>query len=214
MRRAVRLLRRARARRSFPGSEAYWEQRYAEGGNSGAGSYDKLATFKAEFLNAFVAERGIRSVIEWGSGDGAQTELFAFPTYLGLDVSGTVVASSRERFADIAEVTFSLVDDYAGTVFDLALSLDVIYHLVEDETFDRYMRDLFASSSRYVVVYSSNHEAQSTAPHVRHRMFTAWVAVHAPEWQLTETRLNPYPFEGDVSAGSFADFYVFERMGS
>jgi hypothetical protein len=27
-------------------SKEYWEQRYAMGGNSGAGSYNKIATFK------------------------------------------------------------------------------------------------------------------------------------------------------------------------
>ena len=35
----------------FPGSEKYWEKRYIAGGNSGAGSYGKLAEFKAEVLN-------------------------------------------------------------------------------------------------------------------------------------------------------------------
>jgi hypothetical protein len=40
--------------------------------------------------------------------------------------------------------------------FDLELSLDVIYHLVEDEVFDAYMRSLFAHAGRFVVIYSSN----------------------------------------------------------
>lgn len=36
---------------SFPSSKEYWEQRYAGGGTSGAGSYGKLAEFKAEIIN-------------------------------------------------------------------------------------------------------------------------------------------------------------------
>jgi hypothetical protein len=37
-----------RRHRKFSGSKAYWENRYADGGNSGAGSYNRLADFKAE----------------------------------------------------------------------------------------------------------------------------------------------------------------------
>ena len=37
-------------------SHEYWEKRYASGGNSGAGSYNYLAEFKAEILNNFVTK--------------------------------------------------------------------------------------------------------------------------------------------------------------
>jgi hypothetical protein len=50
----------------WEGSAKYWEQRYQRGGNSGAGSYDNLAKFKAKILNNFVKENHIKSVIEWG----------------------------------------------------------------------------------------------------------------------------------------------------
>src|SRR5579859_8234848 len=59
----------------FRGSSTYWEERYRAGGNSGAGSYGRLAEFKAEVLNGFVHSRGIRSVVEFGCGDGAQLAL-------------------------------------------------------------------------------------------------------------------------------------------
>lgn len=39
---------------------------------------------------------------------------------------------------------------------DLSLSLDVIYHLVEDEVFETYINTLFKSARRYVIIYSSN----------------------------------------------------------
>src|SRR5690606_4241845 len=78
-------------------SADYWEQRYARGGNSGAGSYGKLAEFKAEVLNAFVRERQIRSVIDFGCGDGAQLALAEYPSYVGLDVSPTALHICRTR---------------------------------------------------------------------------------------------------------------------
>jgi Methionine biosynthesis protein MetW len=48
----------------------YWESRYRAGGTSGAGSYGLLAAFKADFINAFVTDNGIASVLDLGCGDG------------------------------------------------------------------------------------------------------------------------------------------------
>src|SRR6185369_13409893 len=84
--------------KQFGGSADYWERRYTEGGTSGAGSYHRLALFKAEVLNEFVARQGIRSVIEFGSGDGAQLELANYPRYVGVDVSKAAIETTRARF--------------------------------------------------------------------------------------------------------------------
>src|SRR5678815_1312722 len=69
------------------GSAEYWEERYREGGNSGSGSYNRLARYKADVLNKFVEDNNISSVIEFGSGDGAQLKLASYPRYIGVDVS-------------------------------------------------------------------------------------------------------------------------------
>ena len=52
-------------RQSFTHSGDYWHQRYKSGGNSGPGSYHKLADFKAEVLNSFVKDKHITSIIEY-----------------------------------------------------------------------------------------------------------------------------------------------------
>jgi hypothetical protein len=207
----------ARLRRlRFGGSPAYWEARYARGETSGAGSYGRLAAFKAEFLNAFVARHAIRSVIEWGCGDGAQLAPARYPRYVGLDVSPTAVRSCIARFAADPTKSFFLYDptcfaDRQGLfAADLALSLDVVYHLVEDAVFERYMGLLFDSARRHVIVYSSDRDEAAETAHVRHRRFTNWVVANRPGWRLTARVPNRYP-EGEPG-GSFADFHVFEPV--
>ncbi len=201
--------------RPFPGSRRYWDHRYLLGGNSGVGSSGKFAAYKAEILNRFVAEHGIKTVIEWGSGDGAQLRLAAYPRYFGLDVSPAAVDRCRGLFASDASKRFALTEAYAGETAELALSLDVIYHLVEDETFETYMERLFSSATRYVIVYSSNTEEtpDPNAPHVRHRYFTAWVEAHRPDWTLERHIPNRYPYRGNNREGSFADFFIYRRAG-
>ena len=198
----------------FDGSASYRERRYATGGNSGAGSYDALAVFKAEVLNAFVEEHGVTDVIEFGCGDGNQLELATYPAYVGYDVSSRAVGLCRERFAGDDTRRFALTSDYRGETAELTLSLDVIFHLVEDEVFDDYMARLFDASSRWVIVYSSDTDEQrdGVAPHVRHRAFSRWVAQHRPGFRLVQHIPNRHPWAGDPTTGSFADFYVFEKV--
>src|SRR5215469_10267143 len=86
-----------RRRKAF-NSKSYWEGRYAKGGSSGAGSYGRLAQYKAEILNSFVRTRSVSSVIEFGCGDGAQMALFDFKSYIGLDVSRTSIGMCIRQY--------------------------------------------------------------------------------------------------------------------
>jgi hypothetical protein len=201
-------------RRAFPGSAEFWETRYREGASSGSGSYGRLAEFKAEILNEFVREKDIRRVIEFGCGDGAQLQLAAYPEYVGVDVASVSIKRCSVRFTLDPTKRFFLAEALPDSIgmFDLALSLDVIFHLVEDAVFDSYMRSLFARSERYVIIYSSNYDAYTGAPHVRHRKFTAWVERNAPDWQAAGFVPNRFPFDRHrPDETSFADFHFFAR---
>lgn len=199
---------------AFPGSARYWEQRYLAGGNSGAGSYGRLADWKADVVNGFVAENAVRQVIEHGFGDGNQLRLARYPDYLGLDVSHTAIALCRERFATDPSKRFMHVADYQGETCELALSMDVIFHLVEDEVYRAYMERLFSSAERWVIIYSSNREQTTDAPHVRHRDFTAYVRTRETDWKLVKSIRNKFPYDiRNPDNTSFSDFYFFEKSG-
>ena len=208
----VKQLSLLRQRLRFTGSANYWERNYANGGTSGDGSYGTFAHAKANFLNAFIREHGVRSVTEFGCGDGHQLSLAVYPRYVGLDVSPAAIDLCTRRFAADSTKSFFLYDgerfvDRAGLFnADLVLSLDVVYHLVEDSVFETYMTHLFASSRMYVVVYATNSEVSGTAPHVRHRKFTPLVEERFPQWRLTQLARGPKPGMGR------ADFFVYERL--
>jgi SAM-dependent methyltransferase len=195
---------------AFSDSASYWESRYALGQSSGVGSYEQLAAFKADVLNGFVAEHGVRSVLELGCGDGAQLALARYPAYQGYDVASSAVSLCRKRFRRDATKSFGSLEDFAEQrpQADLALSLDVVFHLVEDEVFDQHLRDLFGAARRFACVYSSNDERPDVGAHVRHRVFTRWVTDNRPGWQLV--RHVPNPFRGELE-GAVADFWFYAR---
>jgi len=196
-----------KSKAAFPGSAEYWEKRYSTGGTSGHGSYGQYAQFKADYLNRFVAERGIRSVIEFGCGDGNQLSLAKYPQYTGIDVSPTAVRLCSERFADDPSKSFFVAGARPDFKADLAMSLDVIFHLVEEEVFTQYMSNLFAAATRYVIIYSSDQERNAHDDlHVWHRPVSRYAAEHFPEWVLESRARNSLPRHPTLN---FAEFMVF-----
>ena len=196
------------ARLRYPGSSSYWERRYARGGDSGAGSSVVLAAYKASVLNDFVQTHSIRSVVELGCGDGQQLLLAEYPAYTGLDIAASAVARCRTLFAGDDGKKFV---HYDPTKFepgdfqaDMAISLEVIFHLTEEKLYRLYLQHLFALSRRWVVVFSSDEsdETDGVFPHFRQRQFSKDV----PEgWVLRERITNPHRDR------SVSDFFVFEK---
>lgn len=201
---------RAAVRRAkFPGSDRYWEERYATGGNSGAGSYGAVAKWKAQVVNGWVHELGATSVIDWGCGDGHQLTLAEYPRYLGVDRSPSAVKRCISLFENDPTKSFMTyraeeLHDPAGWLrADLALSMEVIFHLTEAETYGDYMNRLFDSARKFVVICSNNVSGTEEGPHERHWRFTEWVEENAPQWTLRE-RIEP-PEELDV----MSQMYLF-----
>jgi hypothetical protein len=153
----------------------------------------------------------VESVVEFGCGDGNQLSLATYPRYIGLDVSATAVKLCMHRFVGDPDKSFYLYDsscfaDRAGLFrADLALSLDVVYHLIEDSVFDAYMSHLFDAARRYVVVYATNGNIRDDAPHVRHRPFSLWLDNNRSGWRLEEV------VDGPASGSRRADFHIYER---
>ena len=199
----------------FKGSGSYWENRYSRGGKSGPGSYGRLARMKAEYLNSFVADHHIRSVIEFGCGDGNQVRLSQYPKYTGVDVSDAAIRRCQELFRGDASKQFLLSGSLDIPTAELGLSTDVIYHLVEDDVFENYMSDLLNASERYAILYTSDAGGfvppeKPRAP-LRHRHVQRYIAERFPEWKFIERVANSYPYVPGDETTSFADFYVYER---
>lgn len=197
----------------FKSSAQYWQDRYKKGGNSGTGSYNLLAEFKADVINDFVKVHKINSVVEFGCGDGNQLKYYNFAKYLGYDVSEQSIKICKNEFKNDVTKDFKLITHYSKLITDLKLSIDVIYHLVEDETYDNYMKILFDGSSEYIIIYSSNTDdnPEDTCPHVLQRKFTSWIEKNTPPYTLLKFIPNKYPYNGDEINSSISDFYIYQK---
>lgn len=195
----------------FPGSSRYWDLRYRIGEDSGEGSYGAEAAYKAEYINRCFAEHGTRSVIDFGCGDGNQLRHLTVPDYRGYDVSPTAVERCRSAYRDDSSRNFFVLSDYRGETADAAMSLDVLYHLVEQDVFDAYLERLFGAACRLVIIYAVDHEETRHlhGNHVHHRKFTSLVAQRFPAFRLIDAPPRPAHL---ANAGELAaSFFVYAR---
>lgn len=203
-------------KKSFPGSKRYWEDRYKNGGTSGNGSYGKLAEFKAEIIQQILIEKKISSVIEFGCGDGNQMSLINFPYYIGLDISPTAIKKCQKMFRKDINKEFYIYSNNLDfhqdkLTAEMGLSLDVIYHLVEEDIYYKYMEDLFTASQEYVLIYSSNSDNLQKY-HEKDRKFTEWISRNKIEWSLKKVIKNRFPYSTHNINGSKSDFYLYEKQ--
>lgn len=200
----------------FSSSREYWEERYKYGGNSGSGSYNQLAVFKANVINEFVNKKGIQSVMELGCGDGNQLDLYDFNNYHGYDVSRSIIDYCRNKFVNDRSKRFDLLESYEeNKKYDLTLSIDVLYHLTEDSVFESHLSMLFSSSKKYVIIYSSDKKNTSSIEpiHIKEREFSKWINKHIDDFKLIEHIKNKYPYHPDNSdETSICDFFIYEKL--
>ena len=192
----------------------YWEKRYSSGGNSGVGSYGKMALYKAKIINQFVKENSIQSVTEFGCGDGNQLGLANYPKYVGFDISEAAINICKNKFKSDATKTFRMLNTYKGDQADLTLSLEVIFHLLEENLFIKHMQVLFNSSKKFVIIFSSNSDDNKdyVGTHMRQWRFTDWVDQNQNDWNLIEHIPNKYPYKKKTGEGSISDFYIYRKI--
>jgi hypothetical protein len=217
----IELIGNLNTHKKFFNVQDYWQERYEKGGNSGAGSYNRLAKFKAKILNDFIKKNHVETAIELGCGDGSQLGSVSYPNYIGFDISEKAVDLCRDKYARYNNKHFFA---YSGETLnvnkfnaDLTVSLDVIYHLSNDVVYDNYLINLFSLSKKYVVIYSNYNElyfegVNEQAEYVRFRNLLIDIKSKFPDWGLIQAIPNQYPFNQTLSSNtSFADFFIFEK---
>ena len=194
-------------------SRKYWELRYQSNWNSGTGSYGENAEAKAQILNDLIQKYNIESIVEFGCGDGNNLQFYNIKKYLGLDVSSKTIQNCSQKYISDSSKSFMSYDPLAfhnmGQILniDAAMSLDVIFHLVEETIFQKYMNDLFNLGKKYVFIYSSDHENnENSSIHVRHWNFTKYVKENIEGWELLDT------IESQTKSGEqLNNWYVYKR---
>lgn len=66
------------------------------------------------------------------------------------------------------------------------------------------MNDLFKSSNKFLIIYSTNHEEKYNGTHVYHRKFTEYIDINFKNAKLIHHEPNKY------TSLSTAEFYIYD----
>ena len=97
-----------------------------------------MALFQVSIINNLVSKNNINTVIEWGSDDCNQLSLANYKNFIGFNASKTAIKIYKAKFKNdftktFIHITNNFINDKKA---DLSISLDVLYHLIEDNVFN------------------------------------------------------------------------------
>ena len=150
--------------------------------------------------------------MEFGCGDGNQLSYYKIKKYIGIDVSETAISICEDKYKYDNRKEFITYNDYKTQKdeiknADLTLSIDVIFHLVEDYVFKEYITELFKRSNNYVIIYSTNFNKKYKSPHQLDREFISYIQMNINNFNLVKKVNNPY--KGDKT---MSDFYIYKKI--
>ena len=208
--------------KTIPFSAAkYWEERYYFGRGSGPGSLGRLGQYKARVVSQLITAHEHKSVLDLGCGDGSQIVKLNLPGieyYHGYDISETGVALARTHLQHDNRFKFDVMTEsvnFPRDSFDVALSLDVLFHLIDSEAYSRHLSNLFTAAKDMVVIYAPNTNQNPTGQdveHVRFRRFSEWIYQNRDDdWTELEMIKNPFPYSGNLQEESFCNFHIYTK---
>jgi SAM-dependent methyltransferase len=129
-------------------NEDFWDRRYRalpELG-SGPGSRGYAAWFKRRFVLDYLREHRFESIIDIGCGDlcWLEPEEPLPASYVGVDISKTVLDANRAKFPELTFIQHDIVKQPLGQVADLTICFDVLIHQTDQSSFESALRNTLA----------------------------------------------------------------------
>lgn len=173
--------------KKFKNTHDYWDKRYKYGGNSGGGSYGQSALNKASYLNRIMKKYELTAIIELGSGDGNNALLYDAGKYFGFDISPHSIALARDNCKDKVGYKFFQIDDgFSETITAIKsenkdekfiiISFDVIFHLIEQDTYESYLNSLDLCADNFILVLATDFDGATTVDHVVNRHYSKYLS--------------------------------------
>ncbi|RPI54056.1 MAG: class I SAM-dependent methyltransferase, partial [Acidobacteria bacterium] len=139
----------------------------------------KLSVFRREALCA-VADPGQASVLDIGSGRGSVLEQWArlgCRRIVGSDFAGPALTNLRRKFPDLEIMELDVAKPEAPfqEEFDAVSAIDVLYHLMDEPSFNRALKNVFrALRPGGVFIFSDMYSDGGQVANAHHTVSRPW----------------------------------------
>lgn len=201
----------------------YWEQRHRReddlrsGGDIGLDSAANEAfyTIRAGKLLELIGDANDRAaplfVLDAGCGKGYFSEYLARCGHRVLGVDSSAAAVEQARAAGGARYQVSTLSGFSSTwLFDVVCCIDVLFHLTEDEEWERSLRTLATHvqlAGKLIVTDLLVERPDVRGNYIVHRPLAAYHS-RLERWGLVHRAFHPYDFRLNQ-----VGFHVFQRIG-
>jgi hypothetical protein len=180
-----------------------WQDRYLTESDlgSGNGSKGNLLDFKVNFLNSFIKDNNIKSVLDFGHGDLSVANKLLVDSYIGIDIF-----DGKKFNINNLKIKNCRFDEYKDESAELVICLDVLYHILKDE--QQYMRlsldKMIEKSSKYIIIYA--HDSSIVNVYNDHLYDSKWMQHINQKQGLSLTFV-----QNDYEPGTSAKFFIYTK---
>ncbi|GAH64399.1 unnamed protein product, partial [marine sediment metagenome] len=134
--------------------EKWWDSWYGRGGSSGSGSEGELLEYKVNYLNELFKKYCLKTVLDFGCGDGVVASRLNCQIYLGIDISSKVIEFCKARIkrpgfsfehGHFFDYTPEVIKNKFASNLDCCMCIDVLYHISDTEVLNKILENLFSS---------------------------------------------------------------------
>lgn len=131
----------------------YWDNRYCAGKDSGPGSRGGYRKWKWKVINSVVKDIRNKTVLDVGCGDLQFLKKRKLNSYLGLDISPTIITRNRKKRPDLNFGIFDVTENNKQLgPFQVVLCMDLLFHIMEEERFKNLLRNLNRWTGEYLFI--------------------------------------------------------------
>ena len=138
--------------RSIRAEELFWDQRYLEGGSSGLGSIGNVRDFKWSIIDIYIPR--LNGVVDVGCGDLSFWEGRDCEDYTGIDISKTIIEKNKILRPDWNFICANAEKRINGLRKDAVFCFDVLFHIMNEETYIQVLNNLCYYSKEYIFIYT------------------------------------------------------------
>ena len=141
----------------------YWDSWYDSSTNSGPGSQGKLQEFKINYLNKLFKQFEIKTVLDFGCGDGSLALGLHCQSYFGIDIAINAIKLCKKRVnrqgfsfecENFFNYTPSIIKNKFPSGLDCCICIDTLYHIFTEQALSETLKSLFSTEAKIVVLYT------------------------------------------------------------
>ncbi len=183
----------------------YWERRYRKGKDSGEGSGGETRAWKWNLILSVIPE--LNCVVDVGCGDLRFWEGMECDSYVGLDISPTIIMKNRQARPEWGFICGNAAIRYPLRG-DIVFCMDMLFHIMDDKDFNKILVNLMNYSKKWLIIYTWDNNPLNSKDDGKYQAFRNIPLELFNDFDLIRHEMIPFDQYGAIYIFKKKDFGV------